>query len=322
MKQAIIASKKNIVVKDAPKPTPAEGEVLVRLEYNAICGSEFPAYLGIATGLPHYLGIVQYPFGPFGHEGAGEVVELGEGVTDIAVGDRVVACGGYMEYNIAPAKALAKIPDGISFKDASISAMALEAEFAARFIGTKPEDSVLISGMGPGGLLVLEAVREIGPKTVICLDILEKRLEAAKKLGATHTLNPKGTDVIREVQNIVPEEGISVAIDTTGIQVSIKTCFKVAGRFGRVGIFGRALDKLSNFEIEDVFHKFLTVYGLKCRPSEYTRENYARMLGHIAEGKLHPDVLVTHEFPLGKISQAFEMAAVKKEGLKVVVKCT
>ena len=191
MKQGIIESKKNIVIRDVDKPKPSSGEVLVRLEYNAICGSEFPLYMGTATSMPHYLGIVEYPFGPFGHEGVGEVVELGEGVTDIKVGDRVVACGGYMEYNIAPAKTLAKVPDDISSRDASISAMALKAEFAARLIGTKPEDSVLISGMGPGGLLVLEAVREIGPKMVICLDILEKRLDVSKKLGATHTLNPK-----------------------------------------------------------------------------------------------------------------------------------
>jgi len=322
MKQAVIESKKNIVIKEVEKPKPAPGEVLVKIEYNAICGSELPFYLGIATSTPHYLGIVEYPFGPFGHEGAGRVAELGEGVTDIKVGDRVVACGGYMEYNIAPAKALAKIPDDISFKDASISAMALEAEFAARLMGTRPEDSVLISGMGPGGLLILEAVREIGPKKIICLDILENRLAVSKKLGATNTLNPKRTDVLREVENITSGEGISVAIDTTGIEPSIKTCFKAAGRFGRVGIFGRALDKLNNFEIEDVFHKFLTVFGLKCQPSEYTRENYERTLTRIAGGKLHPDILITHEYPLAKISQAFEMAAVKKEGLKVVVKCS
>ena len=322
MKQAIIKSKQNIVIEEVPLPKPGRGEVLTRVEYNAICGSEIPAYLGLATSTPHYLSVVEYPYGPFGHEGVGEVAELGDGVTNMKVGDRVVATGGYWEFALVPAKNLTKIPDGISYKDASISAMALEAQFAAGLIDADKADSVFISGMGPAGLLILEALREIGCAIIICSDLIENRLKASKKLGATHTVNPQETDIIKEIKEITSGKRVSIAIDTTGLEVSIKTCFKAAGRFGKVGLFSRGLERMNNFEIEDIFHKFLTVYGLKCHPYQYTKENYEKILYRITDGRIHPDVLITHEFPLDRINDAFEMAAVKKEGLKIVVKCS
>jgi len=321
MRQAWIVDKKRIEIREVPKPKPGKGEILVRIAFNAICGSEFPAYLGIATGLPHYLGILNYPFGPFGHEGSGTVEEIGEGVRGFTPGDRVVGVGGYADYCVVPEDgAITKIPEGISLRDASLAAMALEGDFAVRILQVKPAESVLIAGMGPGGMFVLESLRERGVSLVIAADLLDGRLHLAKELGATDILRADRKDFLERVQE-VSRGGVDVAIDTTGLPVSIKNMFKVVKRFGKVGLFGRALYRLDDFEIEDIFHKFLTVYGLKCHPTAYTPANMGRMLERIKSGSIHAEKLISHEYPLSEINEAFEMAAVSKKGMKIVVNC-
>ena len=212
-----------------------------------------------------------------------------------------------------------KIPNGISLRDACLATMALEGEFAVDLLGVKEGQKVLIAGMGPGGMFVLEALRERRPALIICADLVNERLRLARELGANEILNAGEPHFLRKVEEI-SEGGVEIAIDTTGLPVSIKNVFKAVKSFGKIGLFGRALGKMNDFEIEDVFHKFLTVYGLKCHPSAYTQSNMTKMLKWIREGKIHADKLVSHEFPLSRIGEAFEMAAVKKEGMKIVVK--
>ena len=246
MLQAKIVAPKRIELEDVEIPKPGRGEVLVKVHYNAVCGSEFPAYLGTATRCPYYLGIVEYPVGPFGHEGTGEVVEVGPDVEDFRPGDLVAGCGGYAEYVTAPAENLVHIPEGLSTKDASLCIMVAETYYATRLLGLGPEDSVYISGMGPTGLALLEHIRQIGCYPIVCCDLMGSRLEVAKELGADFTVNP-AEDPAARLREILPE-GASVSIDTTGGPASIANVIKAASKFARVGLYGRPLERMRDFE--------------------------------------------------------------------------
>jgi len=324
MLQAIISSPKIIELKQVEVPRPKDGEVLIKMKCNAVCGSEFSAFLGHATANPYYLGIAKYPYGPFGHEGTGEIVELGQGVNGFHIGDRIAGMdiGSYAGYCIVPVESMIKIPDGITYQEASLVTTVGETYWVINeLLKINSEDTVFISGMGSTGLLLLEQARNAGVKKIICADLNEYRIKLAKELGSTLSVNPAGEDVQAVVKSLA-DNGVSVSIDTTGVEQSIVNAVKAAAKFAKVGLFGRPIKPIKDFMIEDLFHNMLTVYGAKCRPEVYDVKYAKKAIELIGKKKIHSDKIISHEFTLEKIQEAFESAAIKKEGIKVLVKCS
>ncbi|MGE5609289.1 MAG: zinc-binding dehydrogenase, partial [Bacillota bacterium] len=220
---------------------------------------------------------------------------------------------------VAEAAGLTKVPEGIADKHAALCKMAQEAAWVLERIRVEPADRVLITGVGSAGLLILEHLREAGCSAIVCVDTVAQRLQIAAALGASHVLradDPELQDKINDATN----GGPSIAIDTSGVAGAIMTCFAVVARFGQIGLFGRPHEDIAAFRIEDIVHKILTVVGLKCPPETYTRPRTLATLGRIGRGVIHADKIVTHEFPLAEINEAFA-AAVNHEGLKILVRC-
>jgi len=318
MLAAFITSPKTISVEEIPTPEPKADEVLVRVLYNAVCGSEFPGYLGISTGYPHYKHEANYPVGPFGHEAVGRVEKVGAQVKGFKTGDLVLA-GGYYEYRVISSEGLVTVPDGIPAKHAALTMAGLETLSAVEIMRASPDDEAVVLGAGPFGLMIVEHLREKGCKLIVCADIVKWRLAAARELGATETIDASKEPIAEGVARLIPD-GPTLSFDTTARAEPIRTLFKVARRFGRIGIYARAVETIDNFEVEDIFHKQLEIRGLKCR--DYSREIRERTLEMIRQNQLHGEKLITHAFPLEKINEAFELAAVKKDGLKVLVQCS
>jgi len=318
MRAAFITRPKKVELKEVPSPEPKADEVLVRVLYNAVCGSELPGYLGISTGYPHYRHEVNYPVGPFGHEAVGRVEKVGAEAGGFKKGDLVLA-GGYYEYRAIPSDGLVKVPGGIAPKHAALAMAGLETLSAVEIMRASPKDEVLVLGAGPFGLMIVEHLREKGCESIVCGDIVKWRLGAARELGATGTIDVSEEPIAEGVKRLIPE-GPTLSFDTTARAEPIRSLFKVTRRFGRIGFYARAVETSDNFEVEDMFHKQLEIRGLKCR--DYSREIKERTLEMIRRNQLHGDKLITHVFPLEEINDAFELAAVKKEGLKVLVQCT
>jgi len=317
MLAAYITAPKEMELRDDPLLTVAPGQVLLRVLYNAVCGSELPAYLGISTGYPHYKRIVRYPFGPFGHEGVARVEETGAGVEAFQRGDLVLG-GGYYEYCALPTESLLKVPEGVEAKLAAMTMTALETLWAVEWMRASPDDEALVLGAGPFGLTIIEHLREKGCKVIVCAEVLKDRLDVAKELGATGTIDVS-REPLDEGVNRFFENGPSLSIDTSAKAEPIRALIKLTRRFGRVGLYGRPVEVMERFEVEDIFHRQIEVHGLKCR--DYSPQIKMRALEMIRKGELHARRLITHVFPLSRINEAFELAAVRKEGLKVLVQC-
>ncbi len=317
MLAAYITGPRRMELRDEPLPTVGPGQVLLRVLYNAVCGSELGTYLGLSTGFPRYKRMVNYPFGPFGHEGVARVEEIGTNVDGFAPEDLVLG-GGYYQYCALPAEKLLKVPEGIKPKPAAMTMTALETLWAVEWMRASTEDEALVVGAGPFGLTIVEHLREKGCKIIVCADLLKPRLDVAKELGATETIDVS-REPLEEGVGRSFKDGPSLSIDTSAKAEPIRALMKLTRRFGRVGLYGRPEEVMERFEVEDIFHRQIEVHGLKCR--DYSAEIKMRALKMIREKKLHAGRLITHVFPLSRVNEAFEVAAVRKEGLKVLVQC-
>jgi len=241
----------------------------------------------------------------------------------VEVGQRVVPRRArYDTHHICKASELTLIPDGITQKQAVLALMTHETYYVCHYmVRIQPEDSVLIIGVGPFGLLCLEHVREIGCTAIVAADVMAGRLHAARDLGATHVVNAAQDDVVAAVPHLL---GCAprVVIETSAQAGPLRQAFKVVAPGGKVVIAGRPHTSLSDFEIEDIFDRMITVYGAKTPPAGYGRRYTAIALDLIRQGKIHADQLISHEFPLSRIAEAFELAThPERGGLKVVVNC-
>ena len=320
MRRAALMGARRFDLKEVDVPTPGPTQALVKVAYNGVCGSEFPAYLGLCTGYPYYARRQEYPILSYGHEGVGSIVGTGPEVTDLKIGDRVVGSGGYAEYVVADAGTLTKVPDGISEKHATLCKMAQEAAYVLELIRVTTADRVLITGVGPAGLLILEHIREVGCADIVCVDAIDHRLDVAASLGATAVLKAGDKRVIEKIKAACGG-GPTIAIDTSGVTQAILTCYAAVANHGQMGLFGRPLNDIPSFRVEDIVHRFLRIIGLKCPPIAYSRDRTLATLLRIKGSVLHADEIITHEFPLERVGEAFE-AAVSKAGLKIVVRCS
>ncbi len=212
MKAAVLFGKDDLRYADWPDVDAGQGEIKVRVHVCGICGSDIPRILGDAA---HYYPIV------LGHEFAGEVTQVGEGVAGFKPGDRVsgvplVPCmecsecqkgsyslcknysfigsrrqGALAEYVVIPARNAVKLPDGVSYETGAFfepSTVGLHGFFRAGYRGG---EEVAIIGTGNIGILAMEWAKAFGAKSVTVLDIFDERLETAKRLGADTVINTR-----------------------------------------------------------------------------------------------------------------------------------
>jgi propanol-preferring alcohol dehydrogenase len=226
-----------LAVEDVPKPQVGPGEVIVRIETSGLCHTDIHAAHGDWPVKPNP------PFIP-GHEGVGIVESLGEGVTEVVVGDRVAlpwlgyACGaceycttgwetlceqqrntgysidgGYAEYALGSAKYVARVPDGVDPLDAApLTCAGVTTYKAVKLSGARPASLVAVFGIGGLGHLALQYAKIFGA-TVVAVDVVEDKLELARDLGADHTVNALVEDPVAAIKALGgAHAAISVAV--------------------------------------------------------------------------------------------------------------
>jgi threonine dehydrogenase-like Zn-dependent dehydrogenase len=254
-----------VEVRDLPIPESGPGEVLVKMGASGICYSDVMIYKGL------YKGRAPLPFPLImGHEGAGVIAGLGEGVTSLKVGDRVSLipiwgcgqCGNcldgapnlctswthlgitrngtFTEYLTAPAFTAFKVPDSVSM----INAACVEPiNLAVRtFEHVKPQLAETVAIVGPGaiGLFHVQAFKAAGAAKIIVigLDQDAKRFEMAKKLGADHIVNGSKVDVVKEVRELTGGLGCDIVVETASHPSTVGLAINLAAAHGRVMLFG------------------------------------------------------------------------------------
>lgn len=253
MKAALWYAKNDVRVEEIQEPKVIPGTVKIKVKWCGICGSDLHEYLGgpifIPVGQAHPLSGNTAPV-VLGHEFSGEVVEIGENVTDFKIGDRVavepiVACGkcpackegkynlceslgfhglcgsggGFAEYTVFPEEFVHKLPDNMSYEQAALIEPMAVALHSIRIANFKTGDTALVLGSGPIGLATIECLKAAGASKVIVLQRKSIRQEYAKRAGADIVLDPNEVDIVAEVKKATNGVGVDASFETTGAKI-------------------------------------------------------------------------------------------------------
>ena len=228
---------------------PQPGEVTVELAYSAIsAGTEKANFIGQRNGT----GISEddAPIFPrrVGYSASGTVVALGEGVTDLAIGDRVIVFWGtHRKYRTISRKNLVKIPDGVSFEEAAFALISTFPLAAIRKTHLEIGESALVMGLGILGIFAVQMLRAAGAYPIVAVDPKPERREMALRLGADFAFDPTAPDFTECVKSVT-EGGASVCIEVTGLGIGLIQALDCMREMGRVALLG--CTRSSKFEID------------------------------------------------------------------------
>jgi 2-desacetyl-2-hydroxyethyl bacteriochlorophyllide A dehydrogenase len=338
MKAAVLEKVNKITVKDVPVPQPSSNEVLIKVKFCGICGTDIKLFHGDYTAkMPVILG----------HEYSGEIVKVGDNVKGFAVGDRVVSdpnesCGscywcrnaqpcfcnslaaygvlrdgGFAEYCIAGEKGVYRIPNGLDFESACFVEPVSCVVHAVDRIQYKAGDNVVIIGGGPMGQIHLQMALQAFVNKIIFVEPEEDRLKMAQRMGAHHPINPNKDSIIETVTDLTNGLGADVVVEVVGHVNTIETAIDLVKKQGKVLIFGFAPEGLkASFRPFDILSKEITIMGSWVNP--YT---YARSLDLLSSQKIKVKDLITTRLSLDDIMKGFEMMISKPKGfMKALVK--
>lgn len=303
MKKAVYYGVGDLRVEEVPEPAPSEGQVKIRVKYCGICGSDLHEY-------QHGL----FPESPFGHEACGTITEVGEGVTDFRVGDEVLAFQkeAYAQFLICPQERLIQKPRSMSWERAAVVEPLSGAAYAIERGGVRPEDTVLITGAGPVGLMALLGLKAMGVKRIYQTDISPKRREKARELGATLVLDPSAERIPVKIKELTAGKGVDKAIEAVGLEASLKDCLASVRFQGTVIVQGIFTERVPVHMLGFVTRETTMVGTNSINPS--------LALSWIAQGGIEPERIITRILPLEKITEGFEALTRKeKEEIKVLI---
>ena len=347
MRAAVTRDWNDIRIEQVPVPQLEPGEVLVRVGACGICGTDLKIVAGVYKGSwPPSLPFIQ------GHEWAGTVAVLGEGVSDLQVGDRVAAenhkgCGAcancrrgrynlcevartqgkayklyghsaqgaFAEYAARPAGLLHKLPDSVSFEEGTIVNQGALGLHAVRRCRIEPGDTVVVIGPGLVGLITVQLAKAVGATRVIVAG-RGPRLDLARELGADEVVDITSADTTEAVRALTDGRGADCAFECAGAPSAVVAAINCVKRGGRVAIVGLTGNKTVELNTDRLALDEVDVFGVRSSPHAYTE-----LISLIAAGKVNARRLVSRVYPLEQINAAFE-AFRRREGgaIRMVIK--
>ena len=273
MKAAVWYGREDVRILDLPDPVVAQDQVKIRVRWCGICGSDVHEYRAgplIIPKKPHPLTGKSSPV-ILGHEFSGDVVEIGEKVKGIAVGDRVtihclIYCGtcsycrqgeynmclrlatvglawdgAFAELVVVPEYTVLKLPDRVTYEMGTFSEPLAVAVRAVKRSRLTVGDTAVVIGIGPIGLLVLQAAKAAGASKVFAVEPIPSRRELAKELGADEVFDPTQGDVGKEIAERTEGLRARIAFECVGSQSAFDTAIRVTGRRAMIVMVGMAL---------------------------------------------------------------------------------
>ncbi|MCB5889154.1 NAD(P)-dependent alcohol dehydrogenase [Mediterraneibacter faecis] len=344
--EAILVTPKHFEIQECPMPEPKDNEILMKVEYVGMCGSD----------------IHGFEFGPFippkdpnqkiglGHEVAGEVVKVGAKVTKFKPGDKVLIEPGVPDdsceycregrYNICPAVdfmatqpnykgALCQymthpeewtyhVPEGMTTMEAALVEPAAVGMHAAILGEARLGKSIVILGAGTIGLMVLQACLSLGATDITVVDVMQKRLDLALKLGAKRVINGKEQNTVEVLRSeeLYGDHGVELVFECAGAVFTAQQAVEIVSRGGKIMMVGT--------QSNPVPINFLKINReVTIQTSFRYCNNYPQTIEAIATGKFNVKYMVTHVYDYKDVQKAFEEAIdpVKKcDMIKGVVK--
>jgi|SRR5579883_1861619 len=325
----VFTGKDQVEIATEPVHDPRAGEVLIRARKTLIStGTESICLSRLFAPGSHWDQWVKYPFHP-GYSMVGEVVAIGPGVEGIQEGDRFALREPHKEYVTVstrpperqvlltqPPSDLYPVPDEISDDEAPWAGLATIVQNGVRYSRQELGETVAIIGLGLLGQLLVQYVRLSGAKQVIAIDVSERRLEMAKKHGATLIL-PMGVDEAREaVLRATEGAGVGIVYDVTGAAPVFSSALALLRRFGRLVLLGDTGDPTQQHLTSDLITKGLSVISSHdSNPPAISTEHAYWSKGRMAElfftylarGDMHVADLITHRFSPLEAEQAYRL---------------
>jgi 2-desacetyl-2-hydroxyethyl bacteriochlorophyllide A dehydrogenase len=331
-----------VAVDERPEPELlARDDAVVAIAASGICGSDLHIYHGRVKIAPGFT---------IGHEYVGTVIAAGDGVTRVAVGDRVLGCyhtacgtcffclrgtyhkcdhartfghgevlgslqGTQAEQALVPMAnmTLRKVPDGVPDEIALFAGdVAGTGYHSVVEAGVQPGDTVAVLGLGPVGLCAIQAALAAGAAPVYAIDAVEQRLDVARALGATpiHLTEERPRDVVRSATE---GRGVDAAIDAVGHPDALDLAIRLTRNAGTVVATGVYAEPCQ------VHMGLVWIKALTLRTGQANVIGHVdRVLGMLAAGTLDPSPLVTHHMSLDEAPEAYEIYD-RREALKIVL---
>ena len=324
MKGVVYLGDSAVEVREFPRPKPGPGEALIEMKVAGLCGSDLHKYHKDKKWADERNGMIS------GHEPAGIVAEIGHGVTNVAVGDRVavyhsIGCGHcahclsgepvfcrhegalgrtrdgcHADFMLTEARFCLPLPDDLSFTaGAALACTAGTAFAAARKASAAPHDLLVVFGLGPVGLTALLLGRAMGFRGV-GVEVNPYRLDHAKRLGVTDLIDAANQDPVSEVHALTDGEGASAVIECSGNDRARRQAVDLAAIRAVVVFVGAGSDVFC-FDPTTVLHRELTIRG----NAVYSMAAYFDAVQFLQKHEVPLDDMVTHRYHIDEAPQAF-----------------
>ena len=342
MKVAVMLGIGKMGFEERDIPQPKDDEVLVKLEYVGICGSDLHYYESGAIG--DY--VVKPPF-VLGHEPGGTVVEVGKNVTHLKVGDRVAlepgkTCGHcefcktgrynlcpdvvffatppvdgvFQEYVAHEAGLCFKLPDNVSTMEGALIEPLAVGFHAARQGGAQAGQVAVVTGAGCIGLVSMMALKAMGVSKVYSVDVMDKRLDKALELGADGVINGSREDAVKKVMELTGGMGCDLVIEPAGTEITTRQAVQMTKKGATIVLVGYSKTGEIKMPISLALDKELTFKTV----FRY-RHIYPMAIDAVASGRVNLKGIVTNEFALDDIQEAMDESVNNKADIvKAVVK--
>lgn len=343
MRAVVLNGPNDFAPTDIPKPVIGDNDMLLEMKKAAICGTDMRILAGTKTKGVRYPSVI-------GHEMCGVIAEVGKNVTGFQVGDKVsianvIPCGscpaclagrenacmnrkaigyefngGFEEYVLIPEIAIKsgnviKLPEDVSFTAGALIEPLSCCIRGLKNAGTGFNDTVLIVGAGPIGLMHMQLSKIAGAKQVIVSEPNEMRREVALELGADRVVDPTKENLEQIIKDATNGMGADVIVMAIGVPALVNSTLKLCKKGGTVNLFaGFAGTGECQIEVNTIHYNEINVNG----STAYKRADYLEAADMVITKKINLDKIATHTFKIDEFQNAYEMCKSGK-GLKVMI---
>jgi L-iditol 2-dehydrogenase len=340
MKALLLSAYEQLEITEVPAPVAGAEEVLVRVEACGICGSDVHGYDGTSGR--------RIPPIVMGHEAAGVIASVGEGVSAFKTGDRVtfdstvycghcdyclrgevnlcdnrqvvgVSCGDYRregafaDYVRVPQRIVYKLPDGLSFAEAAMLEAVSVALHAVRVSQMRSGDMALVIGAGMIGLLTVQAAKAAGCSVVMVADVDATRLALASEVGADAVLHASGDALLKAVMEKTDGRGVDVVFEAVGRHETVGAAIDAVRKGGTVTLIGNIAPEVK-LPLQKVVTREIRLQGTAASAGEYPQA-----MELMVSGKIRVKPLITAVAPLADGPQWFARLHAREPNLMKVV---
>lgn len=352
MKAAVFHGPGDIRLDDVVDDDVTRGNVKVKIDWCGICGTDLHEYLAgpifiPAAGEVHPLTGKGMP-NTLGHEFAGTVVEVGDGVEHLSAGETVViepilrcgectACkegvpnmcdklgiyglagggGGFAEFAVVPGYTIHKLPEGLTTEQGALIEPIAVGLRAVRRSGLQPGQSALVLGGGPIGAVTMLCLKMAGAKPILVAEVAEARKAKALELGADTVIDPSKENAVERVKELTGGDGVDCSFDAAGIQATLETAIRATRKGGSVTIISIWEGPVS-IDPNEIVLAELNIHGIIA----YTPEDFADTIAMVSDGRIDTSGLVTSRVELDDVvAGGFdELVAHKDRHVKILVR--